>query len=85
MSTTQDWRQREALVCPYLRFRFILGQILGTQKKDLDFSIGFPDLEDRPFGIAETGYSDSQTLTRRRVQSWLSEGHGQVPSLNYLF
>lgn len=48
-----------------------------------DYSFGFPDLEDRPFGVAETGYSDSQTLTRQRVQSWLSEGRGQVTPPEY--
>ena len=58
----------------------IKGLFIGTGKKQPDASLGFPDLEDSPFCIAETGYSDSQTLTGQRVQNWLLEGHGQVPS-----
>jgi hypothetical protein len=36
MSTTQDWKQPEALVRPYLLFRLIIGQIVGTGKKNPD-------------------------------------------------
>jgi hypothetical protein len=50
---TQEWKHPEALVRPYLLFRLIIGQIIGTGKKDPDYSFGFPDLEDRLFGIAE--------------------------------
>jgi len=58
----------------------IIAQFIGTDRRQPDCSLGFPEIEDRPFCIAETGYSDTQNMTRGRVQSWLTDGRGQVPS-----
>lgn len=69
----------------YLTFRWFVDQILGAGTKQPDLSLGFPELEDRPFLAGETGFNGSGTLTERRVESWLNESHGEANYLGYLF
>ena len=69
----------------YLIFRRLVDQILGAGTKQPDLSLGFPEVEDRPFLVGETGFSDSGTLTQRRVESWLNESHGEASYPGYHF
>jgi hypothetical protein len=41
-------------------------------------SLGFAALEDRPFAMAEIGYSDSGDLTRQRMMNWMQDALGEV-------
>ena len=43
-----------------------------------DMSLGLAEIEDRPFVVLETGYSDSGNLTRERIINWMQEAQGQV-------
>jgi len=53
-------------------------QKLGLVKKMPDMSLGFAEIEDRPFVVLETGYSDSGNLTRQRIINWMQEAQGQA-------
>lgn len=50
-----------------------LGQKIGVGKKRPDMSLGFAALEDRPFAMAEIGYSNSGNLTRQRIMNWMQD------------
>jgi hypothetical protein len=68
-----------ASTCLLFGFVYNSGQQLDddTQKQP-DFTVGFIDIENRPFLVGETGYSDSGTLTKTRVQDWIVRAAGEV-------
>jgi hypothetical protein len=64
--------------------QLIVDQGPGGFGKQPDMSVGFCDLEDSPFVIAETGFSDAGTFTAKRVQNWLTDGRGHVRLSTFL-
>jgi hypothetical protein len=74
-----DYAVEVLLVRVFFGFVYNSGQRLDNDtQKQPDFTVGFIHIENRPFLVGETGYSDSGALTKIRIEDWIERANGEV-------